>query len=119
MRIFDGHNDVLSQLQREGQGITPFLEGRAGHIDALKCRKGGMVGGLFAVYVPSPSPGGSFLEQLQAPSYDLALPGPIPWTEALPVALEQVLKFNKRLWGEAVPADVEVRDCYVLPSGRH
>ncbi|MEM9269080.1 MAG: dipeptidase [Pseudomonadota bacterium] len=90
MRIFDGHNDILSQLQREGQGITPFLEGRAGHIDALKCRESGMVGGLFAVYVPSPSPGGSFLEQLQAPSYDLALPEPIPWREALPVALEQV-----------------------------
>ena len=56
-KVFDGHNDTLLRLwlaeDFEGRG---FIEGRDGlHIDAPKARKGGLAGGFFAVFVPSPS----------------------------------------------------------------
>ena len=50
--VFDGHNDVLLKLwlagDAEGSG---FLTGRDGHLDLTKCRKGGFIGGLFAIWV--------------------------------------------------------------------
>ena len=51
--VFDGHNDLLLHLwragDRDGRG---FFEGRSGHIDLAKCRKGGVRGGFFACWVP-------------------------------------------------------------------
>lgn len=49
--IFDGHNDLLSCLQSEGE--TPeqgFFAGRQGDITLAKCRAGGFAGGLFAMW---------------------------------------------------------------------
>lgn len=60
--IFDGHNDLLSCLQSEGdpEGTT-FITGRSGALDLAKCRTGGFAGGFFAVWcnndaARSPSP---------------------------------------------------------------
>ena len=55
--LFDGHNDLLSCLLRDGdrEGAS-FITGRAGHVDLAKCRAGGFRGGFFAVWV-SPPPG--------------------------------------------------------------
>jgi membrane dipeptidase len=56
--VFDGHNDVLLRLRRGGQKdpVAAFLNGDdAGHIDLPRARKGGLAGGLCAIYVPSPS----------------------------------------------------------------
>jgi membrane dipeptidase len=56
--VFDGHNDVLLRLRRSGVGdpVRAFLDGEeVGHIDLPRARKGGLAGGLCAVYVPSPS----------------------------------------------------------------
>ncbi len=52
LAVFDGHNDLLSCLQREGDsGARSFFEGRAeGHIDLQKMQAGGIMGGLFAVW---------------------------------------------------------------------
>ena len=52
--IFDGHNDLLLHLYREGdlQGQS-FLAGRDGALDLAKCRSGGFAGGFFAIWVPS------------------------------------------------------------------
>ncbi|MFQ0814234.1 peptidase [Brucella anthropi] len=56
--VFDGHNDVLLRLW-SSDASTPekrFLEGEnVGHIDLPRAQKGGLGGGLCAVYVPSPS----------------------------------------------------------------
>ncbi|MGK9054633.1 dipeptidase [Neorhizobium petrolearium] len=55
--VFDGHNDVLSRLLREGRegAEERFLNGQKNvHIDLPRARQGGLVGGLCAVYVPSP-----------------------------------------------------------------
>ena len=53
--VFDGHNDVLSKLlaagDRAGEG---FFRGLPGHLDAARCRAGGMAGGLFAIWVRGP-----------------------------------------------------------------
>jgi membrane dipeptidase len=55
--IFDGHNDALLRLRRHGgtDGPRLFLDGTPkGHLDLPKAIEGGFVGGLFAVFVPSP-----------------------------------------------------------------
>ncbi|MEI2298622.1 dipeptidase [Ensifer sp. MJa1] len=55
--VFDGHNDVLSRLWRSPGGAAErrFLGGIAtGHIDLDKAERGGLAGGLCAVYVASP-----------------------------------------------------------------
>ena len=53
--IFDGHNDVLSNLYRSGGfgQAHSFLDGRDGAVDLIKAREGGFSGGFFAIYVPS------------------------------------------------------------------
>jgi membrane dipeptidase len=77
--VFDGHNDVLLRLfRRGGSAERAFLDGEAaGHIDLPKARRGGLAGGLFAIFSPSDdaSGGGSKVEELMAtPPYDVPLP---------------------------------------------
>lgn len=53
--IFDGHNDVLLRmwLKKKGWVFSDFLDGDGiGHIDLPRLKKGGMVGGLYAVFPP-------------------------------------------------------------------
>lgn len=55
--VFDGHNDILSRLMREGADGAEqrFLQGQEGvHIDLPRARQGGLAGGLCAIYIPSP-----------------------------------------------------------------
>lgn len=59
--VFDGHNDVLLRLwQNARTGADPVAEFRdgieTGHIDAPRARKGGLVGGLCAIYIPNAKP---------------------------------------------------------------
>lgn len=56
--VFDGHNDVLYRLwNNAAKGADPvveFIEGtKLGHIDMLRAQKGGLVGGLCAIYITS------------------------------------------------------------------
>ena len=55
--IFDGHNDVLLRLERKSEpdgGAASFLAGdEAGQLDLPRARAGGLIGGLFAVFIPS------------------------------------------------------------------
>lgn len=50
--VFDGHNDTLLRMHQGGDGIEPFLSGRKGHVDLPRAERGGLAGGLFAVFVP-------------------------------------------------------------------
>ncbi|KAA3511728.1 dipeptidase [Agrobacterium rosae] len=55
--VFDGHNDVLLRLKLSGNPApeTLFIEGdTVGHIDLPRAKKGGLAGGLCAIFVPSP-----------------------------------------------------------------
>ncbi|MCI2394056.1 dipeptidase [Aliiroseovarius sediminis] len=90
--VFDGHNDVLLKLYLAGgkSAASTFLSGRDGAIDLPKAQTGGFAGGFFAVYVPSPIDADDKMEEMAKPSYDLPLPDPIDWEDALPVALAQI-----------------------------
>ncbi|QBF34297.1 dipeptidase [Thalassococcus sp. S3] len=89
--IFDGHNDVLSKLYRAGgvPSAQTFTSGREGAIDVPKAQAGGFGGGFFAVYVPSPADLDFKFQEMTKPAYDLPLPEPIDWEDALPVAMSQ------------------------------
>ncbi len=53
--VFDGHNDALLRLYESGQSNAEqsFLDGTTeGHIDLPRARKGGLAGGLFAIFPP-------------------------------------------------------------------
>lgn len=60
-RIFDGHNDVLLRLwRRDRTGERFFGANTEGHVDLVRARQGGMVGGIFATFVmDEPRPKGS------------------------------------------------------------
>src|SRR3954462_5382182 len=48
--VFDGHNDALTTEDHAGLG-----GGRSGgHLDLPRMREGGMRGGIFAVFTPTP-----------------------------------------------------------------
>lgn len=53
--IFDGHNDALTRLwlSSKSDPIDAFLNKQsAGEMDLQRCQKAGLVGGMFAVFVP-------------------------------------------------------------------
>ena len=65
--VFDGHNDVLLRLYKSASSdvVSDFLGGEdAGHIDLKKARAGSFVGGLFAMYSPSPGNFASLSKQM-------------------------------------------------------
>jgi membrane dipeptidase len=78
--IFDGHNDTLLRLWRagdsEGRG---FLDGTTGHIDLPRARAGGLMGGFFAIFVPSARAQGLVAESSDGQVVDEP---PIPAVEA-------------------------------------
>lgn len=56
--VFDGHNDVLLRLWKRGGADVAhaFLAGEGkGHLDLPMARRGGLIGGFFAIFVPPPS----------------------------------------------------------------
>jgi membrane dipeptidase len=88
--VFDGHNDVLLRLWSNAKNgadpVIEFSEGTTeGHIDGPRARKGGLIGGLSAIYIPSdhlvlktPDENGHYATQLsepleRQPSLDIAL----------------------------------------------
>lgn len=91
--VFDGHNDFLLRLMgrpaadrrlwREGDG--------SGQLDAARARQGGLAGGMFAIYVPSPAMDAAAQARLDAmfdnPPYEIPLPDPVPLNRAQPAAL--------------------------------
>ncbi|MBM7045854.1 MULTISPECIES: dipeptidase [Rhizobium] len=73
--VFDGHNDVLLRLRRDGlNSVSAFLNGEnAGHIDLPRARRGGLAGGLCAVFIPSPDQPRDGNGDFPAPSQPQAL----------------------------------------------
>lgn len=109
--IFDGHNDVLLRLVRKSEqdgGVASFLQGDdAGHLDLPRARAGGLAGGLFAVFVPSPEPTGDRDEMMRAAEYEVPLPSDVELTHAQGVALEMI----SLLFRIARDSDGQVRIC--------
>lgn len=89
--IFDGHNDLLSRMSSDGgrAAVQGFVSGNKGQVDLPRAIKGGFGGGFFAIYVPSPFDLDDTMQEMAKPAYDLPLPDPVPWQDALPLAIEQ------------------------------
>lgn len=89
--VFDGHNDLLLRLYLAPDRRAAIWQGAegGGHLDLPRMRAGGMAGGFFAIYVPSPDAQDSAAVQamMDAPPYDLPLPAPVGAAAALPVAM--------------------------------
>lgn len=88
--VFDGHNDLLLRLWRNeaagGDPVEEFVKGTdKGHIDGPRAAKGGLAGGLCAIYIPAgelklkePDKNGHYATPLseplkRQPSLDIAL----------------------------------------------
>ncbi|MFB3896456.1 MAG: dipeptidase [bacterium] len=54
--IFDGHNDTLYHLflPEKSKGRSFLVESEHGHLDLPRAKKGGLIGGIFAIYTPPP-----------------------------------------------------------------
>ena len=88
-RIFDGHNDTLLNLylQDRGQGRSFFERSEVGHIDLPRALEGQFGGGLFAVFVPNPTP-------KNPPA------GPPDWSKLPePIAYERAVEFAEGMAG--------------------
>lgn len=90
-RVFDGHNDVLLRLWRNeqagGDAVAEFRDGaKTGHIDAPRTAKGGLAGGLCAIYIPNL--GEMRLKEPDANGhYNTPLSQPLERRESMDVAL--------------------------------
>ncbi len=91
LTIFDGHNDALLKLYRAG-GLTAaesFVAGDHGAINGPSAKSGQFGGGFFAVFVPSPMDLDDKFTEMTKDRYDLPLPEPIDWEDALTVVMAQ------------------------------
>lgn len=88
--IFDGHNDLLLQIQSGSVASDKdgFLGSGGHHIDLFKATMGGFAGGFFAIFVPHDGDA-SFMEDMMADSYDLPLPPAVDWPRSAQIALAQ------------------------------
>jgi membrane dipeptidase len=71
--VFDGHNDTLLRLEQHPE--ASFFQRGEGHLDLVKAREGGLAGGFFAVFVPTP--GDKLDVVLRDGGYGAPLPAPL------------------------------------------
>lgn len=94
--FFDGHNDLLLKMTL---GTVTAEEVRDGHdkgqIDVPRARAGGLGGGFFALYVPTPGARGMNLAAMQQESYDLPLPAEVDQPTALAEVRKGIAHFNR------------------------
>ncbi|MXN49738.1 peptidase [Shinella sp. AETb1-6] len=89
--IFDGHNDVLLRLWENAKAgadpVAEFVQGtKLGHIDGPRARKGGLAGGLCAIFIP-PNEDYPPRELDANGHYNIRMVGPLNQPEALNTAL--------------------------------
>lgn len=106
--FFDGHNDFLLRLQQEPCRREELWLGATGtgHLDLGRMKQAGFAGGLFAIYVPSPSQGLEYMALMKQAPFEVPLPAPVPLELAQPVALAMAGLLH---WMErAAPDDFKV-----------
>ena len=87
--FFDGHNDFLLRLQKEPERREELWLGSTGegHLDLARMKQAGFAGGLFAIYVPSPSTGLDYMALMRQAPFEVPLPAMMTPEVAQPVAL--------------------------------
>lgn len=106
--FFDGHNDFLLRLQKEPEQRQELWLGATGkgHLDLKRMREGGFAGGLFAIYVPSPSQGLDYMGLMKQAPFEVPLPPLMTAADAQPIALAMAGHLH---WMErAAPQDFAV-----------
>ena len=125
--IFDGHNDVLLRLYRRG-GDNPtraFLEGNGkGQLDLPMADEGGFVGGMFAMFVPSPRGASSNIAPAQAAENEAGFPPTVELTAAQQVVfgmmslllrIEQQSKGRVRICRDVDDIEQSLKDGALAP----
>ena len=113
--VFDGHNDVLLRLLKShaASAETAFIEGTAtGHLDLPRARKGGFVGGMFAIFPPPVQGSGSPIDRMKGGSYTVPLPAELGLADAQAstIAMASILLRLERAGGLSVCRSVaEIR----------
>lgn len=75
--IFDGHNDSVQRIKEYHAGGIDFLErSTSGHLDLPRAKEGGMIGGLFAMFVRPEQPPKNDLTVTEK-NYEVRLAAPI------------------------------------------
>lgn len=89
--FFDGHNDFLLRLRNAPERRNELWLGNSGegHLDLARMKQAGFAGGLFAIYVPSPSRGEGldYMAAMKSAPFDVPLPPLMTHDQAQPVAL--------------------------------
>lgn len=82
--FFDGHNDLLLKMTLGRMSAEEVRDGHGkGQIDLPRARQGGLGGGFFAIFVPTPGGTGMNMAAMRQDSYDLPLPDPLDHATAL------------------------------------
>lgn len=102
--FFDGHNDFLLRLQQEPHRREELWLGATGtgHLDLGRMKQAGFAGGLFAIYVPSPSEGLEYMAMMKQVPFEVPLPAPVSAETAQPIALAMAGHLH---WMERVAPD--------------
>lgn len=87
--FFDGHNDFLLRLYKEPERRTELWlrSTGTGHLDLGRMKQAGFAGGLFAIWVPSPSTGLDYMALMKQAPFEVPLPELMTTEMAQPVAL--------------------------------
>ncbi len=96
--FFDGHNDFLLRLKNAPERREELWLGNTGegHLDLKRMQQTGFAGGLFAIYVPSPSQGAGldYMAMMKQSPFEVPLPNLLSAEFAQPVALAMAGHFQ-------------------------
>ncbi len=99
--VFDGHNDFLLRLLGDpARRDAIWLKGEGkGHLDLSRMRAGNLIGGFFAVFIPSPRDVSlaAMDKAMETQPYDLPLPAPVALASAQPIATAMI---GQLMWME-------------------
>jgi membrane dipeptidase len=101
--IIDGHNDTILDLHlaERGQERNFFSQSEHGHIDLPRARLGGLAGGFFALFAPSPKDVTASLPHPET-GEDILMPAAAEHEEALRFTLAMAARLFRL---EAKPRD--------------
>lgn len=94
--FFDGHNDLLLKMTLRGVTAEEVRDGHGkGQIDMPRARAGGLGGGFFALFVPTPGAPGLNMAAMRQESYDLPLPPELDQPTAMEGVRQGIAHFNR------------------------